>query len=85
MHNHLARYHPQRLSPDERVIQHDEELLVALEELDALKESLDTSYRAYRRTPTPLAGMTLVEVMQQTLVAICAVGIFRGEDTGNRR
>ncbi len=85
MHNHLARHHPQPLSPDERVIQHDEELLVSLEELDALKDDLDSSYRAYRRTPTPLAGMTLVEVLHQTLVAVCAVGVFRGERTGNRR
>lgn len=85
MHNHLARYHPPSLSPDERLIQHDEELLVALEELDALKESLDTSYQAYRQAPTPLAGMTLVEVMHQTLVAVCAVGIYRGKGTGTCR
>ncbi len=52
MHNHLPRFAPRPLTANERTIQHDEELTVTLEELAALKESLDTSYRAYRRTPT---------------------------------
>ncbi len=77
MHNHLARHEPRPLTADERAIQHAEELTVALEELDALKDCLDTSYEAYRRTATPLAGMALVEALQQTLVAVCALGMRR--------
>lgn len=85
MHYLLARHQPRPLTADEHAIQHAEELLIALEELDALKESLDTSFRAYRQTPTPSAGRELGLMLQQTFIAVSMVRLRRDDRVGTRR
>lgn len=78
MHDHLTRHRPAPLTDDECAVRQDEELAVAREELDALKEGLDASYRSYRQAATRPTAFALRAMLQQTLLALHAVERQRG-------
>jgi hypothetical protein len=73
MYNLCPRPQIQPLTNEERAVQQAEELAVAREELAALKVGLDESYGAYRAVPARMSALALIDVLHQTITAVCSV------------